>query len=88
MGEGQGLEPGALVQDLLCSVGLRVRGTHSGVGSETCVKEPFKRLLSASTQHCVLDGQVQLTPHLSMCDGEGHCPTSSPGEKHWTQEDL
>lgn len=48
MGEGKELEPEALVQDLLCSVGLRVRGTHSRMGSETCVKEPFKRLLSAS----------------------------------------
>lgn len=27
-GEGEELEPGTLVQDPLCSVGFRVRGTH------------------------------------------------------------
>lgn len=82
MGEGKELKLGALVQDLLCSVGLRVRGTHSRMGSETCVKEAFERLLSASTQHCVPDSQVQATPHLSMCDGEGCCPPQENNTGH------
>lgn len=37
--------------------------THIEVGSETCVKEPFKGLLSARTQHCVPDSKVQATSH-------------------------
>lgn len=57
------------------------------MGSETYVKEPFKGLLSASTQHCVPDSQVQATPHSSVCDGEGYW-LSSPGREQLAQEDL
>lgn len=57
------------------------------MGSETSVKEPFKGLLSASTQHCVPDSQVQATPHPSVCDGEGYWP-SPPGKEQRAQEDL
>lgn len=57
------------------------------MGSETYVKEPFKGLLSASTQHCVPDSQVQATPHSSVCDGEGYW-LSSPGREQLAQEYL
>lgn len=49
-------------------------GTYTRVGSETCVKEPFKGLLSARTQHCVLDRQVQATPLCKMGRDTGPPP--------------
>lgn len=56
------------------------------VGSETCVKEPFKGLLSASTQYCVPGSQVQATPTPPCRMGRTLAPL--PGQEHQAQEDL
>lgn len=77
--DGEGAGARVLVQDLLCSV-----GTHTRVGSETSVKEPFKGLLSARTQQCVPDSQVQATSHPPCMMGRGTGPSSPGGHKIYT----
>ena len=64
--EGEELEPGTLVQDLLCSACLRVRGTHTRVGSGTCVKEPLKGSLQPALSIVSLTARCRPPPPLHV----------------------
>lgn len=78
------VEPGALAQDPLCSVGLEPL-THR-VGSESCVKEPFNGSFQPTFSIVSLTSRCMQATHslTSLYDEERHQPLYPEG-KHWTQ---